>query len=195
MIDKQLNHFQKEQQKDESFNSSFESQTSFNAYEEKEDEELSFKMIKILNSISNILNELTIKNSKKQGNKIENDIFETSENPNISLLDYLTRIVEYSNCEENTLISALIYIDRIAKIKNITKLNVYKLIFTSILISLKYNEDEIYDNIYYSRIAGVSIQELNKMEYEFVLLLNFNFYINDILFNQYKSALETLETI
>jgi hypothetical protein len=192
MIDKQLNHFQKEQQKDESFNSSFESQTSFNAYEEKEDEELSFKMIKILNSISNILNELTIKNSKKQGNKIENDIFETSENPNISLLDYLTRIVEYSNCEENTLISALIYIDRIAKIKNITKLNVYKLIFTSILISLKYNEDGIYDNVYYSQVAGVSVQELFQMEYEYVLLLNFNFNISEFIFNQYKIALETI---
>ena len=192
MIDKQLNHFQKEQQKDESFNSSFESQTSFNAYEEKEDEELSFKMIKILNSISNILNELTIKNSKKQGNKTENDIFETSENPNISLLDYLTRIVEYSNCEENTLISALIYVDRIAKIKNITKLNVYKLIFTSILISLKYNEDGIYDNVYYSQIAGVSVQELFQMEYEYVLLLNFNFNISEFIFNQYKIALETI---
>jgi hypothetical protein len=192
MIAKQLNHFQKEQQKDESFNSSFESQTSFNAYEEKEDEELSFKMIKILNSISNILNELTIKNSKKRGNKIENDIFETSENPNISLLDYLTRIVEYSNCEENTLISALIYIDRIAKIKNITKLNVYKLIFTSILISLKYNEDGIYDNVYYSQIAGVSVQELFQMEYEYVLLLNFNFNISEFIFNQYKIALETI---
>ena len=192
MIDKQLNHFQKEQQKDESFNSSFESQTSFNAYEEKEDEELLFKMIKILNSISNILNELTIKNSKKQGNKTENDIFETSENPNISLLDYLKRIVEYSNCEENTLISALIYIDRIAKIKNITKLNVYKLIFTSILISLKYNEDGIYDNVYYSQIAGVSVQELFQMEYEYVLLLNFNFNISEFIFNQYKIALETI---
>ena len=192
MIDKQLNHFQKEQQKDESFNSSFESQTSFNAYEEKEDEELSFKMIKILNSISNILNELTIKNSKKQGNKTENDIFETSENPNISLLDYLKRIVEYSNCEENTLISALIYIDRIAKIKNITKLNVYKLIFTSILISLKYNEDGIYDNVYYSQIAGVSVQELFQMEYEYVLLLNFNFNISEFISNQYKIALETI---
>ena len=192
MIDKQLNHFQKEQQKDESFNSSFESQTSFNAYEEKEDEELSFKMIKILNSISNILNELAIKNSKKQGNKTENDIFETSENPNISLLDYLKRIVEYSNCEENTLISALIYIDRIAKIKNITKLNVYKLIFTSILISLKYNEDGIYDNVYYSQIAGVSVQELFQMEYEYVLLLNFNFNISEFIFNQYKIALETI---
>ena len=192
MIDKQLNHFQKEQQNDESFNSSFESQTSFNTYEQKEGEELSFKMIKILNSISNILNELTIKNSKKQGNKIENDIFETSENPNISLLDYLTRIVEYSNCEENTLISALIYIDRIAKIKNITKLNVYKLIFTSILISLKYNEDGIYDNVYYSQIAGVSVQELFQMEYEYVLLLNFNFNISEFIFNQYKIALETI---
>ena len=110
----------------------------------------------------------------------------------ISLYEYLIRIISYSNCEENTLISALIYIDRIAKIKNITKLNVYKLIFTSILISLKYNEDGIYDNVYYSQIAGVSVQELFQMEYEYVLLLNFNFNISEFIFNQYKIALETI---
>ncbi len=191
MIDKELNHFLKIE-KEESFDSSFQSSIdSFDEIDEKE-EEISLKMIKIINSISNILNEFMKKN---QVNKKENDIFEINTIPNISLLDYLKRIIEYSNCEENTLISALIYIDRISKIKNITKFNVYKLIFTSILISLKYNEDEIYDNIYYSTIAGVSIQELNKMEYEFVLLLNFNFYINDMIFYQYKSALDTLETI
>ena len=103
------------------------------------------------------------------------------------------RIISYSNCEENTLISALIYIDRIAKIKKITKLNVYKLLFISILISLKYNEDEIYSNNYYSQIAGVSIEELSKLEYEYAILLNFNFLINDEIFNQYKYALEGLE--
>ena len=71
-------------------------------------------------------------------------------------------------------------------------MNVYKLIFTSILISLKYNEDGIYDNVYYSQIAGVSVQELFQMEYEYVLLLNFNFNISEFIFNQYKIALETI---
>ena len=172
--------------------SSFESEISED--ENKEDEiDVSNNIVKISNSISEILNELVMNNSLKKDNKQKEDIFDTNQIPNINLFDYIIRIISYSNCEENTLISALIYIDRIAKVKKITKLNVYKLLFTSILISLKYNEDEIYGNDYYSQIAGVSNVELSKMEYEYVILLNFNLYINDEIFNQYKSALERLQ--
>ncbi len=172
--------------------SSFESEISED--ENKEDEiDVSNNIVKISNSISEILNELVMNNSLKKDNKQKKDIFDTNQLININLFDYIIRIISYSNCEENTLISALIYIDRIAKVKKITKLNVYKLLFTSILISLKYNEDEIYGNDYYSQIAGVSNVELSKMEYEYVILLNFNLYINDEIFNQYKSALERLQ--
>ena len=172
--------------------SSFESEISEDA--NKEDEiDVSNNIVKISNSISEILNELVMNNSLKKDNKQKKDIFDTNQLININLFDYIIRIISYSNCEENTLISALIYIDRIAKVKKITKLNVYKLLFTSILISLKYNEDEIYGNDYYSQIAGVSNVELSKMEYEYVILLNFNLYINDEIFNQYKSALERLQ--
>ena len=162
--------------------------------ENKEDEiDVSNNIVKISNSISEILNELVMNNSLKKDNKQKKDIFDTNQLININLFDYIIRIISYSNCEENTLISALIYIDRIAKVKKITKLNVYKLLFTSILISLKYNEDEIYGNDYYSQIAGVSCSELSKMEYEYVILLNFNLFIDEEIFNQYKRALEGLK--
>ena len=59
-------------------------------------------------------------------------------------------------------------------------------------MSLKYNEDEIYKNDYYSQIAGVSIYELKKMEYEFYILVNFNLYINESNFMKYKYALEQI---
>jgi hypothetical protein len=172
--------------------SSFESEISED--ENKEDEiDVSNNIVKISNSISEILNELVMNNSLKKDNKQKKDIFDTNQLININLFDYIIRIISYSNCEENTLISALIFIDRIAKVKKITKLNVYKLLFTSILISLKYNEDEIYGNDYYSQIAGVSCSELSKMEYEYVILLNFNLFIDEEIFNQYKRALEGLK--
>jgi len=174
------------------FSSSFESEI-LNDENNEEETEIPKHMMKISYSISEILNELIKNNSLKKDNKQKEDIFNTIQIPNIELFDYIIRIISYSNCEENTLISALIYIDRIAKIKKITKLNVYKLLFISILISLKYNEDEIYSNNYYSQIAGVSIEELSKLEYEYAILLNFNFFINDEIFNQYKYALEGLE--
>ena len=174
------------------FSSSFESEI-LNDENNEEETEIPKHMMKISYSISEILNELIKNNSLKKDNKQKEDIFNTIQIPNIELFDYIIRIISYSNCEENTLISALIYIDRIAKIKKITKLNVYKLLFISILISLKYNEDEIYSNNYYSQIAGVSIEELSKLEYEYAILLNFNFFINDEIFNQYKYVLEGLE--
>ena len=172
--------------------SSFESE---NANDEYNDDEFDIPkhIVEISNSISEILNELINNNSLKKDNKQKEDIFDTNQIPNINLFDYIIRIISYSNCEENTLISALIFIDRIAKVKKITKLNVYKLLFTSILISLKYNEDEIYGNDYYSQIAGVSCSELSKMEYEYVILLNFNLFIDEEIFNQYKRALEGLK--
>ena len=179
---------------DDEFNSSFESDISIeyvNKNEEEEEEEISEQMKKISKSISTILIEL-IELTKNQKYQNQNDIFDTNSIPNMTLYDYINRIIFYTNCEENTLISALIYIDRIAKIKKISFYNVYKLIFTSILMSLKYNEDEIYKNDYYSQIAGVSIYELKKMEYEFYILVNFNLYINKSNFMKYKYALEQI---
>ena len=68
--------------------------------------------------MSTVLNEL-IEISKKQNNQNEKDIFETNSIPNITLYDYIIRIISYSNCEENTLISALIYIDGLHKKKKL----------------------------------------------------------------------------
>ena len=51
--------------------------------------------------------------------------------------NYIKRIVKYSNCEENTLILSLIYLDKIC-LKNI-KLsynNIHRFIFTSLLLEL-----------------------------------------------------------
>ena len=104
----------------------------------------------------------------------------------------MNRIVIFSNVEENTLISALIYIDTVAKIKKISKFNVYKILFTAILISLKFNEDKIYKNNYYAQIAGVSIEELLILENEFLKLIDFKLIISENTFNAYKLALERL---
>ncbi len=176
---------------DDEFNSSFESGISIEYLNEEEQEIISEEKKKISKSISTILNEL-IELSKTQKFQEQKDIFDTNVIPNMTLYEYINRIISYSDCEENTLISALIYIDRIAKKKSITYLNVYKLVFTSILISIKYNEDEIYKNDFYSQIAGVSLRELNQMEYEFFFLVDFNIYINESIFMKYKYALETI---
>ena len=51
--------------------------------------------------------------------------------------NYIKRIVKYSNCEENTLILSLIYLDKIC-LKNIklSYYNIHRFIFTSLLLEL-----------------------------------------------------------
>ena len=178
------------------FNSSFESEISStnNINDEEEEEMLSERIKNFAKSISIIINELIDSNSKNENeNENKNDIFETKGIPDISLYEYLIRIISYSNCEENTLILSLIYIDKISKIKQLNKFNIYKILFTSILISLKFYEDEIFPNSYYSQIAGVSEKELIIMEYDFFILLNFNLFIKEEIFNTFKNTLEKMK--
>ena len=176
--------------KEDEFNSSCENEISSISIEEENE-----LKIQITKSIISVLTELIEKNQKNINNNnlnFDDDIFNSKSIPNISTYDYMLRIVEYSNLEENTLILSLIYVDKIARIKKITKYNIYKYLITSVLIALKYNEDEIYNNNYYSQIGGINYEELMQLELNFLVLIDFNVYINNKTFEQYKSALQLL---
>ena len=111
--------------------------------------------------------------------------------PSISIIDYLVRIQTYSNIEKSTLIVSLIYIDRFcnkAKV-TLTQYNIHRILFSAILLSIKYNEDNFYDNKYYSQIAGVKLKELKTLEYHFIKLLNCELYVSRELFDKYQTYL------
>ena len=93
--------------------------------------------------------------------------------------------------EDSTLIIALIYIDRICIKKGITltQYNIHRLLFTSILISIKYNEDIIYDNLYYSKIGGVPKAELSKLENEFLKMIGFDLFVSEEVYKKYFTYL------
>jgi len=142
----------------------------------------------------NLTLETVISENKKLSNyddllhKQKNMSFTSKYIPSITLIKYLERIMHYTEAEESTFIIALIYIDRIGKISNVilTPFNVHKLIFVSVLLAIKYNEDTIYNFNYYSLISGMSINELQQLEIDFVALLRFKLYINIIEFSNYK---------
>jgi hypothetical protein len=150
---------------------------------------------KMIKSISYILSEITNLSKTNTNYNTINDIFNPKKMPNISISDYINRIIEYTNIEENTLICALIYIDSISNKKKITISNIYKILFSAVLISIKFNEDEIYPNNFYAQIAGVPSQELLQMEHEFLILINFNLLIDENKFSSLKIALKNLNQI
>lgn len=150
----------------------------------------------LIESIANILTNVIIKNKSlphysqilKRQSKLP---FNAQYVPSISIIEYLQRIVTYTKLEEETLISSLIFIDRLCNSQSIilTELNIHRIIFTSVLLSIKFNEDLIFKMSYYAEICGVSASELKKLENVYCKAMEFKFYISESEFAQYKSYL------
>ena len=163
----------------------------------EKESEVEFKNENLINSISQVL-ETIIEDNKLLFNyseiikKQSKDVFSSRIIPKISIKDYLKRINTYTNIEKNTLIVSLIYIDRLCRVSKLTLTcyNIHRILFASILISIKYNEDNFYDNKYYSEIAGISLKELNSLEYNFLNLIHFLLYVKDETFKNYESYLD-----
>lgn len=164
---------------------------------DQDNEEPQIKNQKLINSISNALTTI-LEDNKKLDNykeivkKQSKMIFSANSIPNISINDYLTRIQVYSGIEKSTLILSLIQIDHLCKKADIvlTYYNIHRILFGAVLISIKYNEDSYYDNKFYSEIAGVKLKELKMIEYTFLELSDFNVFINDKEYEQYRNYLE-----
>ena len=109
--------------------------------------------------------------------------------PSISIEKYLERLISHTKMEISTLILILIYIDKICKNNKfrLNYFNIHKLIVTSMLVSIKYNEDDYFSNSFYAKVGGVSITELNHLEYEFLSLIDFELYVDEDLFSKYSN--------
>ena len=154
----------------------------------------------LLNKINKILTIVleenkNLENYKEKLSMQKNMGFTSYSKPSLSIKDYLYRIQTYSEAEDNTLIIGLMYIDRICENSSVilTPYNIHRLIFVSILMAIKYNEDICFEFEFYSKIAGIPIKELKSLEREFIDLIKFNFYINKEDFDKYKSYIEDID--
>ena len=163
-------------------------------------EETQIKNKDLINAISVTLSTI-IEENKKLPNYKEilmrqsKMIFSSKTIPNISIYDYLIRIQTYSLIEKSTLILSLIYIDRLCQLCKLTLTfyNIHRIVFAAILIAIKYNEDNFYDNKYYAEIAGVKLKELKLIEYQFVELIDFKMYVSDEIYNKYNTYLNSFQ--
>ena len=147
--------------------------------------------ISLLKEIADTLTSIISKSQNSKNPIKEISPFKRDYVPKISLFDYLYRIQKYTGVENSTLILALIYIDRICSKKQVTltKYNIHRLLFTSIIIAIKYNEDTKYDNVFYSKIGGVSTNELLQLEGAFLKIINFELFVRDDLYKKYNDYL------
>ena len=187
--------------KDESFESERSSGGEEDTKQGKENEENSpqseIANYDLIRAISITLNSILETNKKLEDYKEiiraqSRQAFNANIIPSISVKDYLIRIQTYSNIERSTLIISLIYIDRFcnkAKI-TLTHYNIHRILFSSILMGIKFNEDNFYDNKYYAQIAGVKVKELKILEYHFIKLLNCELFVGRDLYDKYEVYLK-----
>ena len=163
----------------------------------EKNEENEIKNMDLIKSITQILESILADNKRLINysqiiKKQSKTVFNSRIIPDISIEKYLIRIQTYTNLERNSLIAGLIYIDRFCKISKIilTYNNIHKILFTSMFLSIKFNEDLFYENKYYAEIAGINLNELITLEYHFVNVIKFLFYIKTETFKDYKKYLE-----
>lgn len=127
-------------------------------------------------TVSQIL-ESMIENSPQELNYERLTVFDSYDIPNISIQDYLLRIMQYSRATSRNIVMALSFIDQLSNDDEwpvtLTRHNVHRLLFISIMIASKFYEDFYIDNYSWSRIAGVPLDEVNKLERKFLAYINF----------------------
>ena len=111
--------------------------------------------------------------------------------PRISICDYLRRILRYGNCSGECFVLALVYIDRLIKHQNfvICRLNIHRVVMTSLTLAAKFFDDAFYNNAYYAKIGGIPVRELNSLEIEFLFLINFTLHVTPMDFFRYQTEL------
>jgi uncharacterized protein YuzE len=140
----------------------------------------------IMSAIGLNLTEI-IKDNKIYEEHIKKDKFYLSRAPSISLRDYIKHLMKYTKMNISTLINAIIYIDNFCEKKKyiICLNNIYLLLLSSCLISMKYNEDIYIGLDNYAKICGISLENLKNLEYSLLLNLEFSLFVKEDLYESY----------
>ena len=145
-------------------------------YSEKELQEI-INFEEIINFISSKISSIIAKNkkNKKKQSKGVEELLYSKKIPNLSLKKFLIRIVKYTEAENNTIIVAYLYIMKLIEKENfiISINNIYRLLLGSVVLAKKVMEDIFFQNSYYCEIGGLTLQELNSIEFSLFVRLNF----------------------
>ncbi|XP_051147019.1 cyclin-U2-1-like [Andrographis paniculata] len=127
------------------------------------------------------------------GSRRRTRVFDGVETPDMTIQSYLERIFRYTRAAPPVYVVAYVYIDRLSQNLpefRIGAANVHRLLITTIMVASKYVEDMNYRNSYYAKVGGLSTQEMNKLEMEFLFEMKFKLHVNVSVFESYCRHLE-----
>ncbi|KAG0145292.1 hypothetical protein CROQUDRAFT_78932 [Cronartium quercuum f. sp. fusiforme G11] len=118
--------------------------------------------------------------------------FHSRSPPSITIKDYLKRIYKYTSVEPVCLLSILPYIDRICeKLASFTicSLTVHRFVITAVTVSSKTICDSFYANSRYAKVGGIGLGEMNLLEREFLISIDYRLITTGEVLNKYYLSL------
>ena len=145
----------------------------------------------IISNIASIFFNLIDYNTKHKYHANQKDILFSKRIPNLSIEDFLIRVVTYSKIELSTLLSLYIYSMRLITRNEfvLRYTNIYKLILGACVLSVKFNEDSKFPFSFYAKIGGMTVSELSEVEFSIYTRLNFELFVNEDEINERLSFL------
>lgn len=123
-------------------------------------------------------------------------MFTSIASPSIDKNTYLIRLIKLTRCSKECFAIATIYMSRFFEVCHLLKLsncNYHRIIITSLILAIKYQDDKIYTMKAYSIVSGIEVKELIFLEIEMLNALNFNLYVTkDEYDNERITLLDTI---
>ncbi len=110
---------------------------------------------------------------------------------NYDFEDLFKFCIKMLKISDNILVLIMMYIDKIIANRKfiVCNENVNKLFYTCLMITQIYYEDNSLNNKTYADLVGINYDDLLKLEMEFMNLVNFELFIKEEDFQQYKQKI------
>ncbi len=59
----------------------------------------------------------------------------------------------------------------------------HRLLITAVLVAAKFLDDSYFNNAYYAKVGGISLEEMNALEVDFLLRLDFRLHVQPEAFD------------
>ncbi|KAJ9456963.1 hypothetical protein DIPPA_16443 [Diplonema papillatum] len=108
----------------------------------------------------------------------------------VDVYDYLSRWLRYTRCDSDTLLVAVILMDRFRASSGIimTQYNQHRILLSALLLSLKVALDppHLYAQAHYANVGGVAVEELLRLERSFVQDCDWSFTVSPSQFDEFS---------
>lgn len=124
----------------------------------------------------------------------QNSLFyKFSQTPSISIEEYIARVSKYTKLPLDFLVIPFLYLKRSRL--SLTHKSIHRFLITCTCIASKTLTDQYFTNKFYAKVGGISVRELNRLELELLVLLDWNVQITAEEFEDVKRFIIKVSSI